>query len=141
MAAGTIYNGKNLRLSFDDKKLFHATSCNLSVASKTEEIATKDTTGDLVTIDGYNATLSTDALWSDIEAGESATQVSPQDLLALQIAGTVIAFKFTTGTSGDVVISGNCYVSNADLGAERGTKATAGFQFIVSGDITIGTVV
>lgn len=141
MAAGTIYNGKNVRFKFDDKKLFHATSCKLSVASKTEELATKDTNGDIVSIDGYSANLTTDALWSDIEAGETLTQIDPAALMALQIAGTLIAFEFTTGVSGDVTISGNCYVNNSDLNAEVGSKASASFQFIVSGDITIGTVV
>ena len=140
MAAGTIYNGKNLRLNFDNKKLIHATSCQLTIASKTQEVATKDTTGDIIVIDGYNGTLSTDALWSDIESGESATQVSPMDLLALQVAGTAIAFEFTTDVSGDVTISGSCYLTNTDLGAETGSKATAGFQFAISGDITIGTI-
>ena len=140
MAAGTIYNGKSLRLKFDDKKLFHATSCQLTVASKTQEVASKDTSGDIISMDGYNASLSTDALWADIETGETATQVSPMDLLSYQIAETAIAFEFTTGTSGDAVVSGTCYVTNTDLGAEVGNKATAGFQFSVSGDITIGTV-
>jgi hypothetical protein len=140
MAAGTIYNGKNLRLLFDDKKLFHATSCQMTIASKTQEVATKDTDGDVITISGYNGTLSTDALWSDIESGQSATQVSPMDLLALQIAGTAIAFEFSTSVSGDATVSGTCYVTNADLGAEVDNKATAGFQFAISGDITIGTV-
>lgn len=140
MAAGTIYNGKNLRLQFDDKKFFHATSCQLTVASKTQELATKDTNGDIVSIDGYSGTLSTDALFADIESGETATQVNGAALMALQIAGTLIAFEFTTGTSGDVVISGNCYVTNTDIGAEVGNKATVSHQFIVSGDITIGTV-
>jgi hypothetical protein len=140
MAAGTIYNGKNLRLSFDGKKLYHATSCSMTIASKTQEVATKDTTGDILVIDGYNGSLSTDALWSDIESGETLTQVSPSDLLALQIAGTVIAFEFTTGVTGDVEISGNCYCTNTDLGAENGSKATAAFQFATSGDISIGVV-
>lgn len=140
MAAGTIYNGKSLRLKFDDKKFFHATTCQLTVASKTQELATKDTNGDIVSIDGYSATLSTDGLFADIETGQSATQVTSSELMALQLAGTLIAFEFTTGTSGDKVFSGNCYVSNTDIGSEVGNKATGSHQFIVSGDITIGTV-
>jgi hypothetical protein len=43
--ASTIYNGKLLRFKFNDKKLIHATSCKLTVSSKLEEIATKDTDG------------------------------------------------------------------------------------------------
>lgn len=140
MAAGTIYDGKAMRLRFDDKILYHATSCQLTVASDTQELATKDTNGKIVSMDGYSATLSTDALWADKESTGTTTQIDPAELLGLQIAETPIAFEFTTGTSGDVVISGTCYCNNSDLGAEVGNKATASFQFIVTGDITVDTV-
>lgn len=139
MAASTIYNGKEMRLKFDDKTLYHATNCQLTVSSKTQELATKDTNGDIVSVDGYTASLSTDALWADKPLA-SSTQVDPADLLALQLAGTLGTFEFTTGVEGDRTISGSCYVTNSDFGAEVGNKATASFQFTVSGDITVGVV-
>lgn len=141
MAAGKIYNGKDVRLRIGDKVLYHSTSCQLTVASKTQEVATKDTNGDLVTPDGYNFSLSMDALWADIEAGETATQVDAGILLQHQLDEDVLTFEMTTSTAGDTVISGSCYVTNADLGAEVGNKATAAFQFTGTGDLTIGTEV
>jgi len=139
MAASTIYNGKNMRLHFGGKTLYHATNCQLTVSSETQELATKDTDGKIVSVDGYGATLSTDALWADKPNG-STTQVDPVDLLDFQIANTLLTWEFTTSVAGDKTISGSCYVTNSDLGAEVGNKATAAFQFLVSGDITTGTV-
>jgi hypothetical protein len=52
--ASTIYNGKLLRFKFNDKKLIHATSCKLTVSSKLEEIATKDTDGTVSIPSGYS---------------------------------------------------------------------------------------
>ena len=140
MAAGQFYKGGDVRLKLGTKVLYHSTACTLTVSSKTLEAATKDTNGDLILPDGYNSTLSMESLWADKPAA-STTQLDPTDLLAHQIAEDVLAFEFTTGTSGDKIISGNCYVSNTDLGAEEGSFGSASFQFIVSGDITIGTVV
>ena len=139
MAAETIYKGKEMRLRFGEKTLYHATSCQLTVASKTQEVATKDTNGDIVTPDGYNSTLSTDSLWADKPNG-TTTQVDPIDLLQNQLDETLLTFEFTTGVEGDRVVSGSCYVTNTDLGAEVGNNATAAFQFTVSGDIEIDVV-
>jgi hypothetical protein len=52
--ASTIYNGKLLRFKFDNLKLIHATSCKLTVSSKLEEIATKDTDGTVSIPSGYS---------------------------------------------------------------------------------------
>lgn len=140
MAAGQIFDGKNVRFKFANQTLFHATSCQLTVSSETQEYATKDTNGKIVGIDSYSGTLSTDGLWSMQETANTATQVDAAELLQHQLDKTLLAFEFTNGVSGDTLISGNCYVTNTDLGAEVGNKATASFQFIVSGDITVGAV-
>ena len=136
MAAGTFYKGKEVRLRLGDKTLYHATTCQLTVSSKTQEIATKDTNGDLVTPDGYTSTLSMDSLWADKPNG-TTTQLDPADLLQNQLDETLLTFELRTDVDGDKVISGSCYVTNTDLGAEVGNMATAAFQFTVSGDIAI----
>lgn len=140
MAQGKIYNGKDLRLRLGGKTLYHSTSCQLTVSSKSQEVATKDTNGDIVTPDGYSATLSMDSLWADKSNG-TTTQLDPADLLQNQLDEVLLDFEMTTGADGDRVISGQCYVTNSDFGAEVGNKATAAFQFTVSGDITVDTFV
>jgi hypothetical protein len=134
MAAGKIYNGKDVRLKIGDKTLYHSTSCQLTVASKTQEVATKDTNGDLVTPDGYNFTLSMDSLWADKPDG-STTQLDPADLVVHQLAEDLLTFEMTTSVAGDRGFSGSLYVTNSDLGAEVGNKATSSFQFTGTGDL------
>lgn len=136
MAAGTFYKGKEVRLRLGDKTLYHSTTCGLSVSSKTQEIATKDTSGDITTPDGYTFSLSMDSLWADKENG-TTTQLDPADLLQHQLDETVLTFEMRTEVDGDKMISGSCYVTNTDLTAEVGSMASAAFQFTGTGDLTV----
>lgn len=139
MAAGQFYRGKNLRLSFEGNTLYHATSCNLSIASDTEEIATKDTNGKLVIAGSYAGSITTDCLIADKEA--LATDKSDAfDIMQLQIDKTEVTFQFTTGNTGDRVISGTCIVTGSDITAEEAGIATGSFTLVTTGDIVIGLV-
>jgi hypothetical protein len=84
--ASTIYNGKLLRFKFNDK-LIHATSCKLTVSSKLEEIATKDTDGTVSIPSGYSFTGSTEALLANLPSGDT-THATADTLLDAQLAGT-----------------------------------------------------
>lgn len=140
MASGQFYKGKNLRLKFDGKTLFHATSCSLSVTSDTEEIATKDTAGKVVIPGAYGGTLSTEALLADKENG-STTVVDAFDLLQFQLDKTEITWEFSTGVSGDRIISGTTYLTQTDLSAEESGISTGSFSFITTGDIVLAVIV
>lgn len=134
MAAGQIYKGKNLRFSFEDKTLFHATTCSLSVSTTLESIATKDTSGTLSVPGNYEWSLSTSALVADKPT--SSTQTDFMDLLALQLAGTEIDVEFTTGESGDFVLSGKVYIESSSITAETGNSVSGDFSFKGNGDLT-----
>lgn len=140
MAAGTIYKGKNVRLRIGDKILYHSTACNLTITTNTTEVATKDTNGTIVTPDNYSFSLSMDSLWANKETGQEAAQLDPKDLITHQLANDTLTFEMTTDVTGDDVVSGSCFVTNTDLGAEVGNSATAAFQFTGTGDLTIGAV-
>lgn len=135
--ASTIYKGKNLRFSFDGKTLYHATSCKLSLSTKLEAIATKDTDGTVSTPSNYEWSLSADALVAN-ETG--ATQHDFMDIVDLQLAGALIAVEFTTGEVGDFILAGSVYVESSDITAEVGNSVTGSFSFKGSGDLvkTIG---
>lgn len=137
MAAGEFYTGKNLRLSLAGQTLFHATSCGLSISSDNEEISTKDTNGKNIIPGGYSGSLTTDCLIAD----KSGTENDAWDMVQNQLSNTKITFEFTTGTTGDRTISGECYVTQSDITAEENGIATGSFSFITTGDITLGTVV
>lgn len=140
MAAGQIYKGKNVRIRLGDKILYHSTSAQITVASNTTEIATKDTNGTIVTPDNYSWSASIESLWANKETANAATQLEPKDLLTHQLNNDLLTFEFSTDEAGDDMFTGSVYVTNTDLGAEVGNSATASFQFTGSGDLTPGVV-
>jgi len=131
--------GKNLRLKFNDLWLLHATTCGLSIASKTEEVATKDTDGDEILSSGYGYTLSTSALMATLPTGDTTHAVTDY-LVDAQLDETLVPWEFTTGVAGDRVYSGMCRVTQSDIAAENGSIATTGFSLVGSGNITRGVV-
>lgn len=137
--ASTIYNGKLLRFKFDDLKLIHATNCKLTVSSKLEEIATKDTEGTVSIPSGYSFTGSTEALLSNLPSGDT-THCTADTLLDAQLAGTEVDVEFTTDVTGDFIYTGKAYISNYDLGAETGTSVKVSISFTGNGNITKQTV-
>lgn len=135
MAAGQIYKGKEVRFKFDDKTLYHATSCALSITTSLEGIATKDTDGTVSVPSNYEWSITTNALVADKPAS-STTQSDFMDILALQLAGTPIDVEFTDGASGSWVLSGQVYVESANITAEVGNSVSGDFSFKGNGDLT-----
>lgn len=134
MAAGQIYKGKNVRFSFEGKTLFHATSCSVSISTTLESIATKDTLGSMSVPGNYEWTMSTSALVADKPTSSSQTDF--MDLVGLQLAGTEIDVEFTTGTTGDFILSGKVYIESSSISAEVGNSVTGDFSFKGNGDLT-----
>lgn len=134
MAAGQIYKGKNVRFSFEGKTLFHATSCSVSISTTLESIATKDTSGSMSVPGNYEWTMSTSALVADKPTSSSQTDF--MDLVGLQLAGTEIDVEFTTGTTGDFILSGKVYIESSSISAEVGNSVTGDFSFKGNGDLT-----
>lgn len=135
-----IYNGKFLRFKFKNKKLIHATNCKLTVASKLEEIATKDTDGTVSIPSGYSFTGSTEALLSKLPTGD-ITHCTGDDLLQAQLAGEEIDVEFTTDVTGDFIYTGKAYINNYDLGAEVNSSVKVTIAFTGNGNLNRETVV
>ena len=138
MAQGDILKGKNLRFKFNTKTLYHATSCGMSSSSATDELATKDTSGTIVSMGDISRTLTTDSLIYHLPTADEATSVDWTDLLEFQNAATELDFEFSLGAAGDQFVSGKCFVQQVDVTADNGSNASGSFSFIVNGDITIG---
>ena len=139
MAAGTIYRGENLRIKINDDRVYHATSCSLSITSNTEELSSKDIAGTEISMGNYSGTLTTDVLMADKPA-TPVDYTDPGELIDLQLNKTLVDWEFTTGVTGDIILSGKAYVTQSDLTAENNQAATGSFTFLVSGDITRSVV-
>lgn len=134
MSAGQIYKGKNMRLSYNGKTLYHATSCKWSISTKLEEIATKDTNGTVSTPSNYAWNASAEALVANKPA--ASTQLDFMDIVSLQLAGTEIDVTFSDGATGNFILSGKVYVESSDITAEVGNSVTGSFSFKGNGNLT-----
>lgn len=134
MAAGQIYQGSNVRFSFNGKALYHAKSCKLSLSTKMEEIATKDTNGTVSTPSNYTWSISTEALVANKPV--ASTQSDFMDIMDLQLAGTEIDIEFTDGASGNFKLSGKAFTESSDITAEVGNSVSGSFSFKGNGDLT-----
>lgn len=138
MAAGQIYQGKNVRFKFQDKTLYHATSCALSISTTLEEIATKDTDGTVSTPGNYSWSITTNALVADKPV--ASTQSDFMDIIDLQLGKTLIAIEFTDDVTGSFKLAGNVYVESANITAEVGQSVTGDFSFKGTGDLVKSVV-
>jgi hypothetical protein len=134
-----LIKGKNFRIQFGNKKVFHATECTLSITTKTDEIATKDTDGDVVTTSGYNYTLSVNALMTVLPSGET-TSVTIDDLIDDQLVGESLSWAFGNPEIGSKIRSGTAFVSQSDITASTEGYATGSLSFTGSGNITTTVV-
>jgi hypothetical protein len=135
MAAGQIYNGSNVRLSYNGKTLYHTTACKLQLSTKLEEIATKDTNGSVVTPGNYSWNVSAEALVADIPSG-STSQVGAMGIVDHLLNGTELDIEFTSGEVGDWKYSGSVFVESADIDATVDQSMTGSFSFKGNGDLT-----
>lgn len=139
MAAGQIYKGKNVRISYGGKTLYHTTSCKLDVSTSLEEIATKDTDGTVQTPGNYSWNLSAETLMADIPTG-STTQIAGDDLLDFQLAGTELDVEFSTNETGSYKYTGSVYVESSSVDATVGQSVTGSFSFKGNGNLTKETI-
>lgn len=137
--AEKIYKGKNLRIFVDDKSILHSTECNFSTTRNFEGIATKDTNGTINTPGNYEWSLTANALFADKDVANT-TQNSFKEVLQKFKDATRVAVQFTTQEFGDVVISGNAYISSANIAAATEGSATGDFAFQGDGDFELETV-
>lgn len=136
--ASTMYKGKNLRIKIDDNVIYHATDCSFNSDIEIEKIATKDTNGNLKTTGAYDWNLSSSGVVSNKPSGGS--QEDFKSLLDKHKAGTEVEISFTTGDTGDVVITGNGFIKSVAVKAPEKGFATADISIEGSGDYTVALV-
>ena len=134
-----IYNGHKLRVIIGDKKVLHSTSCKINVSVKLEEIASKDTDGNVVTASNYSWTISGDALVAKKATGVT-THLDTKELMQAVLGRADQVVQFTTDETGDFVFSGNAIFESCDLTADDGSSAKYSFSMKGNGDLTIADV-
>jgi len=132
--AGEPVKGKNLRLSFDGKTLYHATSCSMSISTNFATLASKDTEGEMSLPDNYTWNVSTSAIVANKPVG--STQADFMDIVDLHLDQVEVDIEFTTAITGDKVIKGKAFVESSAINAEVGNYASGDFSFKGNGNLT-----
>jgi hypothetical protein len=138
MSAGKILKGKDLRITLVDGTIYHATECSISSTRNFDEVATKDTTGNIVTPDTVSWNLNASGLVANKPT--DSTQKDINDLWDSHLAATLVAVEFTTEDSGDFKLAGSAYVESVEVTASTEGRATYTAAFKGDGALTKTTV-
>jgi len=137
---GKIYKGRNLRVLVDGKPILHATECSFSTTMNFEEIATKDTDGTIQTPGNYTWNLTSNHLVADKDPVTQANYTDAFELLEQYKNRLPVEVQFTTQIGGDVIISGEAYMSGANISAPVEGAASGDFNFQGNGNFEIERV-
>ncbi len=134
-----VYNGSELRLFLDDKKVFHATSCAISISRGTKERATKDTDGIEVSLDKLTWSATGDGLMVAALGSGITDAHNFEALFDKIVSGDQVEVKFSLGSAGvtgDTLYSGVGFITALDPSAGVDEDATASFTITGNGGIS-----
>lgn len=116
--------------------LAHSTNHTMNISSNLLDTNTKDTGGWMEKLDSLKS-------WGmSVEALHAFDATNGFDeLIALQIAGTLIKVKFSTTETGDAYWEGDAYIESMDLNAPQDDLASYSCSLVGSGALTPATVV
>ena len=134
--------GQNLRISVGGKYIAGAQSCTFHIAQKTEDVSTKDSTGDFDEneVVGLSWDASSDCL---VETDDAATGGLTLFDLSMSKEPVDVSFDSTSGdqnrTTGTVHYSGKAFVNDVTVTATNKQNATVSSKFLGTGALTKGT--
>ena len=132
------YEGATMRLTVDTKEIFHEVDASIEASTEFKEVASKDTTGKILSAGSQSFSISCSSSLLD---NDGTTQEDLKTMADKWKAKTSHAVTFTTGTSGDVVFSGNVYIESFSVTATNEEYSTAEYTLRGTGDLTIAAVV
>ena len=138
MPAGDIIKGKDLRITLIDGTQYHATECSIQSTRNFDEVATKDTNGNITTPDTYSWSISASGLVANKPA--ASPQKDIHDLWTQHLAANLVAVEFATETAGDIKLAGQAYVESVEMTAATEGRATYSATFKGDGDLTQSVV-
>ncbi len=131
-----LKEGVNMRISVAGKEIFHEVSANLDATTDFKEVASKDTSGKLVSPGSQSWNIPIEALYDN----DGTTQEDLYTLGVLWKNKTEVAVTLSTNVSGDVIYSGNAYIESFNTNATNEEYITCSFAFRGNGDLTIARV-
>ena len=132
-----LINGTNLVIKVGGVAILKATTASLEISVDMPDATTKDSAGWAEFFAGVRSfTLSSDGL---IDYATAAA-VETDELVAMLIARNTVAVTFATATAGDMLLSGNAYVSSISQTADMESPSGFSVTFQGTGALTQSTV-
>lgn len=132
-----LINGTNLVIKVGGVAILKATTASLELSVDMPDATTKDSAGWAEFFAGVRSfTLSSDGL---IDYATAAA-VETDELVAMLIARNTVAVTFGTSTAGDMLLSGNAYVSSISQTADMESPSGFSVTFQGTGALTQSTV-
>ena len=132
-----FYEGKLFRIKIGGKTIFHETDFKLSSSLDFKELASKDLSSKQRSAGDLDWNISCSSLIGNTAA---AAQEDAATLYAKHIAKVPVSIEFTTDATGDMVFTGEAFVSQFDLDASNDDVAKGSFSFVGNGDLALGVV-
>lgn len=132
-----LINGTNLVIKVGGVAILKATTASLELSVDMPDATTKDSAGWAEFFAGVRSfTLSSDGL---IDYATAAA-VETDELVAMLIARNTVAVTFATSTAGDMLLSGNAFVSSISQTADMESPSGFSVTFQGTGALTQSTV-
>jgi hypothetical protein len=142
MATQGIFNGTDLLIKVIADggtlgNIGHTTSCSLSLSQDLPEATTKDSSGMQEVISGVrSAEISFEGL---VVYDESSGIQNQEEVADFILNRNKVDWQFGTAESGDIVYSGEGFLSSVEVTAEMESPATYSGTIVVTGSITKST--
>lgn len=132
-----LINGTNLVIKIAGNPILKATTASLEMSVDLPDATTKDSAGWSEFFAGVRSwTLSSDGLVDYA----TAAGVETDELVALLIARSSVAISFATSTAGDMLLSGNAYITSISQTADMESPSGFSVSFQGTGTLSQGTV-
>ena len=134
-----LINGTNLviKVGSPAKPILKATTASLEMSVDLPDATTKDSAGWSEFFAGVRSwTLSSDGLVDYA----TAAGVETDELVALLIARSSVAISFATSTAGDMLLSGNAFITSISQTADMESPSGFSVSFQGTGTLSQGTV-
>ncbi len=132
-----LINGTNLVIKIAGNPIMKATTASLEMSVDLPDATTKDSAGWAEFFAGVRSwTLSSDGLIDYASSGS----VETDELVQMFLDRQAVAVTFSTSTAGDMVLSGNAYITSISQTADMESPSGFSVSFQGTGALTRGTV-
>ena len=131
-ATATPIKGNDIFFTLGNKKVYHATSHQLSLSNDYEEYETKNTQGKVQVLSGNTGTAQCESMVCVL--GSTSEDMDTGDLIHAWKDGTELSLALTIG---DIVYTAPAWIESVSLSAPVAQRATCSVSFKL-GELNLG---